>query len=32
MGTYPMKAKQFLVDYSLLTLGTALVALGTYFF
>ena len=27
-----MKAKQFLVDYSLLTLGTALVALGTYFF
>ena len=27
-----MKAKQFLVDYSLLTLGTALVAMGTYFF
>lgn len=27
-----MKAKQFLVDYSLLTLGTALVAIGTYFF
>lgn len=27
-----MKAKQFLVDYALLTLGTALVAMGTYFF
>lgn len=27
-----MKVKQFLVDYALLTLGTALVAIGTYFF
>ncbi|MBM6896935.1 YitT family protein [Pseudoflavonifractor capillosus] len=27
-----MKVKQFLVDYALLTLGTALVAMGTYFF
>jgi len=27
-----MKAKQFLTEYALLTLGTALVAMGTYFF
>ena len=28
----PMKVKQFLTEYALLTLGTALVAMGTYFF
>lgn len=27
-----MKVKQFLIEYALLTLGTALVAMGTYFF